>query len=122
MRIKGRRSHIVQIYNKYTGSIDKLGMICCFYKPNLKDHTWYIYICPHTLLIAHVKRMVFYRRNFKILQPTKKFMPLKKFQAKIVASLVITENRKAGRPSIDTAPAPSKKVAVKGTPTNDTRM
>ena len=69
-----------------------------------------------------VKRMVFYRRNLEILQPTKKFMPLKKFQAKIVASLVITENRKAGRPSIDTAPAPSKKVAVKGTPTNDTRM
>ena len=66
----------------------------------------------HTLLIA--------LSNFKTFKPNKTFMPLKKFQAEVTASLVTVAKRKTGKPSLDTIP--SKKVAVQGTPTIDTRF
>ena len=95
------------------GGIDKLDMMCSFYKANLKCHRWYIYIWVHTTTIALVNAWFLYRRNLKLIQPNAKHMPLKKFQAKVASSLIQAEKCKIGRPSLDQLIVlPPKKVAV----------
>ena len=66
----------------------QLNMMCSFYKPKLKDYRLYVYLCAETLLIALSNAWFLYHHNFKILQPNKKFMPLKKIQAEVVASFL----------------------------------
>ncbi|XP_065639331.1 piggyBac transposable element-derived protein 3-like [Hydra vulgaris] len=72
-----KQPYIVQFYNKNMGGVDKLDMMCSFYKPNLKCHR---------CLIAVVKS-------------------------------------KAGRPSLDAIPLPTKRpAAVQSNPTKDIRL
>ncbi|XP_047132711.1 piggyBac transposable element-derived protein 3-like isoform X1 [Hydra vulgaris] len=60
-----KQPYIVQFYNKNMGGVDKLDMMCSFYKPNLKCHRWYVYIWAHTLLIALSNAWFLYRRDLK---------------------------------------------------------
>ena len=111
--------HIIQIYNKYMGGIDKLDMMCSFYKASAKCHRWYIYIWFHTVVIALANAWFLYRRNLKILNTTAKFMALRKFQAEVALSLVHVQKRRAGRPALDALAPPPKKAAVQSSPTQD---
>ncbi|XP_065665259.1 piggyBac transposable element-derived protein 3-like [Hydra vulgaris] len=118
-----KQPYIVQFYNKNMGGVDKLDMMCSFYKPNLKCHRWYIYVWAHTLLIALSNAWFLYRRDLKIICPSKKFMPLKNFQAAVASSLVTVVKRKAGRASLDAIPIPTKRAAaVQSNPTKDIRL
>ncbi|XP_065684233.1 piggyBac transposable element-derived protein 3-like isoform X1 [Hydra vulgaris] len=118
-----KQPYIVQFYNKNMGGVDKLDMMCSFYKPNFKCHRWYVYIWAHTLLIALSNAWFLYRRDLKIICPTKKFMPLKKFQAAVASSLIAVVKSKAGRPSLDATPLPTKRpAAVQSNPTKDIRL
>ena len=105
------------------GGIDKLDMMCSFYKANLKCHRWYIYIWAYTTTIALVNAWFLYRRNLKLIQPNAKHMPLKKFQAEVASSLIQAEKRKIGRPSLDQLIVlpPKKVAAVQSNPTQDVR-
>ena len=92
-------------------------------KPNLKCHRWYIYIWTHTLLIALSNAWFLYRQDLKIICPSKKFIPLKNFQAAIASSLVTDVKRKASRASLDAIPIPTKRAAaVQSIPTKDIRL
>ena len=107
------------------GGIDKLDMMCSFYKANLKCHRWYIYIWAHTTTIALVNAWFLYRRNLKLVKPNAKHMPLKKFQAEVASSLIQTQKRKVGRPSLDDTltPPPTKRSAtIQGNPSQDVRQ
>ena len=84
---------MVEVSNKYMGGIDKVDMMCSFYKASLKCHRWYIYIWAHTLVIALVNAWFLYRRNLKILSPNAKFVPLKRFQGEVAMSLIAFERR-----------------------------
>lgn len=121
--VQVEQPHVIQTYNKYMGGIDKLDMMCSFYKANLKCHRWYIYIWAHTTTIALVNAWFLYRRNLKLIQPNAKHMPLKKFQAEVASSLIQAEKRKIGRPSLDQliVPPPKKVAAVQSNPTQDVR-
>ena len=109
-----KQPHVIQTYNnKYMGGIDKLDMMCSFYKANIKCHRWYIYIWARTTTIALVNAWFLYCRNLKLIQPNAKHMPLKKFQAEVASSLIQAEKRKIGRPSLDQLIVlPPKKVAT----------
>ena len=74
----------------------------------IKDVDMYIYIWGHYLLIA----WFLYRRDLKVIGPSKKFMPLKNFQAAIASSLVTLVKRKARRASLDAIPIPTKRAAA----------
>ena len=75
--------HIIKTCNKYMGGIDKLDMMCSFYKANLKCHRWYIYIWAHTTMIASVNAWFLYRRDLKLIKPNAKHMPLKSFKPRL---------------------------------------
>ena len=83
------------------GGIDKLDMMCYFYKANLKCYRWRVYIWAYTTTIALVNAWFPYRRNLKLIQPNAKHMPLKQFQAEVASNLIQAEKRKIGRPSLD---------------------
>ena len=107
------------------GGINKLDMMCSFYKANLKCHHWYIYIWAHTTTtIALVNAWFLYRRNLKLIQSNAKQMPLKKFQAEVASSLMQAEKRKIGRPFLDQLIVlpPKKVAAVQSNPTQDVRQ
>ena len=114
--------NIVEVCNKYKGGIDKVDMKCSFYKASLKCHHWCIYIWAHNLVIALVIAWFLYCRNLKILSPNAKFMPLKRFQAKVTTSLIAVERCNAGRPLLDATPPAKKRVStVQSNPTHDMR-
>ena len=83
----------------------------------------YIYIWTNTTTIALVNAWFLFHRNLKLIQSNAKNMPLKKFQAEVVSSLIQAEKRKIGRPSLDQLIVlpPKKVAAVQSNPTQDVR-
>lgn len=94
------RPAIVETYNTYMGGVDLLDMLSALYKYSFRCRRWYMYIWWHTVTVAVINAWIFYRRDQKKLEPRKKTMPLRRFQASVAASLISSGKvqTKVGRP------------------------
>ncbi|XP_028658930.2 piggyBac transposable element-derived protein 3-like [Erpetoichthys calabaricus] len=100
MYIMVPRPAIVETYNKYMGGVDLLDMLSALYKFSFRSRRWYLYIWWHTVTVAVINAWNLYKRDRKELEPTKKPMPLRRFQASVGTSLTSAGKGKIryGRP------------------------
>uniref|UniRef100_A0A667Z5P7 PiggyBac transposable element-derived protein domain-containing protein n=1 Tax=Myripristis murdjan TaxID=586833 RepID=A0A667Z5P7_9TELE len=107
------RPAIVEAYNKFMGSVDLLDMLSALYKFSFRSRRWYMYIWWHTVTVAVINAWNRYRRDQKKLNPRKKPLPLRRFQASVGTSLTSTGKVtvKCGRPlsSPEAAPTPPRR-------------
>ena len=107
------RPAIVETYNKFMGGVDLLDMLSALYKFSFKSRRWYMYIWWHTVTVAVINAWNLYRRDQKMLEPQKKPMALRSFQALVGTSLTSAgkAKTKCGRPlsSPETTPTPPRK-------------
>ena len=107
------RPAIVETYNKFMGGVDLLDMLSALYKFSFKSRRWYMYIWWHTVTVAVINAWNLYRRDQKMLEPQKKPMALRSFQALVGTSLTSAGKAKikCGRPlsSPETTPTPPRK-------------
>ena len=68
------------------GGADKLGMMCAFYKGQIKSRRWYIYIWFHSVTVALVSSWLLYRRD-QMIHGNSKTMKLRDFQLPVATSL-----------------------------------
>uniref|UniRef100_A0A3B3SQF8 PiggyBac transposable element-derived protein domain-containing protein n=1 Tax=Paramormyrops kingsleyae TaxID=1676925 RepID=A0A3B3SQF8_9TELE len=109
------RPAIVETYNKFMGGVDLLDMLSALYKFCFRSRRWYLYIWWHTVTVAVINAWNLYRRDQKQLEPKKKPMPLRKFQASVGTSLT-----SAGKASA--VPLDVRKDGVDHLPTWETRQ
>uniref|UniRef100_A0A3Q3LI23 PiggyBac transposable element-derived protein domain-containing protein n=1 Tax=Labrus bergylta TaxID=56723 RepID=A0A3Q3LI23_9LABR len=112
-RIMVPRPAIVETYNKFMGGVDLLDILSALYKFSFRSRRWYMYIWWHTVTVAVINAWNLYRRDQKKLNPKKKPVPLRRFQALVGTSLTSTGKAKirCGRPlsSPEETPTPPRK-------------
>uniref|UniRef100_A0A3Q3E1X0 PiggyBac transposable element-derived protein domain-containing protein n=1 Tax=Labrus bergylta TaxID=56723 RepID=A0A3Q3E1X0_9LABR len=107
------RPAIVETYNKFMGGVDLLDMLSALYKFSFRSRRWYMYIWWNTVTVAVINAWNLYRRDQKKLNPKKKLVPLRRFQALVGTSLTSAGKAKirCGRPlsSPEETPTPHRK-------------
>ena len=112
------RPAIVESYNTFMGGVDLVDMLCALYKYSIRSRRWYMYIWWHTVTLAVINAWNLYRRDQKDLNPRKKTLPLRRFQASVGTSLTSAGKVRCGRPlsSPEATPTPPRKRKTASVP------
>jgi hypothetical protein len=99
--IEVERPAIIEEYNKFMGGIDLLDSLTSLCKQKINSRRWYTHVW-HTLMIAAVYSLIWYRRHCKLLNEGKT-MSMYSLICNIASGLIEVK-AKVGRPLGNTPP------------------